>query len=236
MTPAPADPRPPQPDNPKPPTAAEIAGQYARQAGVERGADGQIDVLKSVGGWRGLAEAIVPGLLFTVVFTINADLVSSLIVAVAAAVVFTVPRLVQRTPLTQALSGVIGVAFCAFVALRTGDATDYFVPGFFTNAAYIAAMLISLAVKWPVAGLLFGFIRGEGVTWRRNRGRLRLYNYATLLIMAVLGLRLVVQVPLYLAGNFVALGTTRLIMGLPLYAAGLWLAWVISRPAPAPEA
>ena len=46
----------------------------------------------------------------------------------------------------------------------------------------------------------------------------------------MLALRLVVQVPLYLADNVVALGTTRLIMGVPLYALGLWLAWLVSRP------
>jgi hypothetical protein len=52
-------------------------------------------------------------------------------------------------------------------------------------------------------------------------------------MVAVLALRLVVEVPLYLMGDpgLVALGTMRLILGVPLYALGLWLAWLVTRPA-----
>ncbi|MHA7142463.1 DUF3159 domain-containing protein [Arthrobacter sp. Sr33] len=228
----------PSGDNPAPrqgPTAAELAGQYAARSGVQRSDDGQIDVLQSIGGVRGLAESILPGLIFTVMFTINQDLQVSLIAAIGVAAIFSIIRLVSRTPLTQALSGLIGVAICAFVAGRTGNAEDFFVPGFFTNGGYIIAMVISIAVRWPIAGLLFGFIRGEGVEWRKDPKRVRAYTIATWIIVTVLGLRLAVQMPLYFAENFVALGTTRLIMGLPLYALGLWLAWLVSRPTAQPQ-
>ena len=52
-------------------------------------------------------------------------------------------------------------------------------------------------------------------------------------------LRLVVQLPLYLAGAVVALGVARTAMGLPLFALGVWLTWRLVRrtppqPAPAP--
>lgn len=208
-----------------------FAGQYAAKAGVRQGEDGRIDVLQSIGGVRGLAESILPGLLFTVVFTVLRDLQLSLIVALAVSAVFTVIRLVTRTPLTQALSGLVGVAICAFVANRTGNAEDFFLPGFFTNAAYIVGMVLSIAVRWPLAGLLFGFIRGEGTDWRKSAGRVRAYSLATWLIVTVLALRLIVQVPLYLADNIAALGATRVAMGVPLYALGLWFAWLVSRPA-----
>ena len=81
---------------------------------------------------------------------------------------FTVVRLVQRRPLTQALAGVVGVGISAWFANSTGKAEDFYLPGFLANAAYITAMVISIAVKWPIAGLLFGFIRNEGLDWRRN--------------------------------------------------------------------
>lgn len=189
-------------------------------------------MLKSVGGVRGLVEGILPGLVFLVLFTVTRQLQTALIASLAAAAIFTVLRLVQRTTVTQAFSGLIGVGICALVANSTGQAEDFYVVGFITNSAYIVGMLISVAVKWPVAGLLFGFIRGEGLHWRQEPGRIRVYNMATGVIIAVLALRLVVQVPLYLMGEpgLVALGTTRLIMGVPLYALGLWVAWLISRP------
>ncbi|NJC22142.1 hypothetical protein BJ994_001218 [Arthrobacter pigmenti] len=208
-----------------------FANQYAAKAGVRQDASGRIDVLQSIGGVRGLAESILPGLLFTIVFTVSRDLSLSLIVALAVAAVFTVVRLFSRTPLTQALSGLVGVAICAFVANQTGNAEDFFLPGFITNAAYIVGMVISIAIRWPLAGLLFGFIRGEGTDWRKNASRVRAYVLATWLIVAVLALRLIVQVPLYLADNIAALGATRVAMGVPLYALGLWFAWLVSRPA-----
>ena len=47
-------------------------------------------------------------------------------------------------------------------------------------------------------------------------------------------LRLVVEVPLYLAGESAlsALGVARLVLGVPLYAVCLWFAWLIARPRP----
>nr|WP_304659802.1 DUF3159 domain-containing protein [Arthrobacter sp. zg-Y1116] len=212
------------------PDLNQLAGQYAARAGVERRDDGQIDVLKSVGGVRGLAEAIVPGLLFTLLYTVGAELNVSLGAAVAAAAVFSAANLLQRRPLMQSLTGVAGVAICAFVALRSGDGATYFVPGFYLNGAYILAFLISIAVKWPVAGLLFGMIRGENLDWRAAPVRLKAYTWASWIIVAVFALRLAVQLPLFLADNVAALGTMRLAMGVPLYALGLWLAWVVSRP------
>lgn len=212
-------------------TSDVLAAKYAARAGVQRNDSGQIDVLTSIGGVRGLTESILPGLVFTVIFTITRDLQISLIAAVAIAAVLSVARLIAKSPLTQALSGLVGVVICAVVAMRTGEAEDYFLPGFYINAAYILAMLISLAVRWPVAGLLFGLIRGENLDWRKDARRIKAYSIATWLIIAVLALRLAVQLPLYFADNIAALGASRVIMGLPLYALGLWLAWLVSRPA-----
>ena len=212
------------------PTLGDVAGAYAAKAGVERGDDGQIDVLKSVGGVRGLAEAIVPGLLFTLLFTLTSGLYLSLAAAVASAAAFSAANLVQKRPLMQSLTGVIGVIICAVFALRSGSGTEFFLPGFYLNAAYILAFAVSIAVRWPVAGLLFGFIRGENLDWRASRKRIRAYAVATWIIISVFALRLGVQLPLYLADNVGALGTMRLAMGVPLYAFGLWLAWMVSRP------
>ncbi|MDJ0357401.1 DUF3159 domain-containing protein [Paenarthrobacter sp. PH39-S1] len=207
----------------------------ATNSGLERKDNGQIDLLKAAGGWRGIAESVCPGLVFVVLFTITGALNVSLIVSLAVAVVFTVARLLKRETLTQALAGLAGVVISVFISRTTGEAKDYYVPGFFTNAAYMAAMLISILVKWPVMGVIFGYVRNEGLRWRQDAGRMRAYRAATWMLIAVMGLRLAVQLPLYLADQVGALGATRLIMGLPLYALGLWLAWLISRPVAAED-
>lgn len=212
---------------------AGLAADYAARAGLHRTHDGRVDVLRSAGGVQGIAESIVPGLVFLVSFTIARDLTLSLVAALAAAAVFTVVRLIQRRPLTQALAGVVGVGISAWFANTTGKAEDFYLPGFFTNAAYIVAMVLSILVKWPVAGLLFGFLRNEGLDWRKDAARLKAYRLGTWIIVAVLALRLAVQVPLYLMGpdGFAALATTRLLMGAPLYILGVWIAWLVTRPA-----
>ncbi|MFF2347728.1 DUF3159 domain-containing protein [Pseudarthrobacter sp. NPDC058119] len=224
----------PQDGGPSP--VAGLAAEYAAKAGLHRRHDGQVDVLRSAGGVQGIAESILPGLVFLVAFTVTRELPLSLVAALASAAIFTVVRLVQRRPLTQALAGVAGVGISAWLANTTGKAEDFYLPGFFTNGAYILAMVLSIAVKWPVAGLLFGFIRNEGVEWRKDPSRVKAYRLGTWIIVAVLALRLIVQVPLYLMGTdgLAALATTRLIMGAPLYILGIWVAWLVTRPAPKP--
>ncbi len=227
----------PRPESSKGPSRAESGGAdhdsttegvLARAAAVKN-ADGQIDVLKTIGGYQGLTESIVPALVFSVVFTVGRDLPWSLAAAIVSAMVFTIVRLVQRASITQALVGIAGVAICAVVAMRSGDPNDYFLPGFFVNGGYILVMILSIAIKWPVAGLLFGFIRGEGTQWRASARRRRAYATATWIVIGVLALRLSVQLPLYAADQFVELATARIVMGLPLYALGLWFAWLVSR-------
>lgn len=232
---APQQPEKPSEPPQEPPTMAVLAEGYAAKAGLHRTHDGRVDVLRSAGGVQGIAESITPGLVFLIAFTVTRDLTFSLVAALASAAAFTVVRLVQRRPLTQALAGVVGVGISAWLANQTGKAEDFYLPGFITNGAYILAMVVSILVKWPVAGLLFGFIRNEGVHWRNDPARLKAYRLGTWIIVGVLLLRLVVQVPLYLLGGegLTALATTRLIMGAPLYILGVWIAWLVTRPVPA---
>lgn len=199
-------------------------------ANMRRTANGDVDVLHAIGGWRGLVESSLPAVAFLVLFTVTKELNLSLIAALVAAAAFTLIRLVQGSKLVSALTGLVGVAICAFAAYRTGNASDYFVVGFWTNGLYSLGYLVSMAVRWPITGLIFGVIRGEGLTWRKNPVRVRQYMLATWIITILMLLRLVVQMPLYFANAVEALGATRLIMGLPLYALGVWLAWRVSAP------
>lgn len=199
------------------------SGVYARE-------DGSLDVMQSLGGLRGLLEASLPTAAFLVVFVITQQILPAAVVAVGIGGVFAVLRLVQRGPLVQSLSGLAAIVLCAVVAGQTGQARDFYLWGFVTNAAYIVAFVLSILARWPLIGLLFGLVRGEGVTWRQEPLRVRRYGLATWIVTAVLAARLAVQVPLYLADALVALGTARLVMGLPLYGLALWVAWMITRP------
>lgn len=217
-----------QPEDEAKPSLASMIGANSN---IAQNADGGIDVLSTVGGVRGILETVLPGFIFILVFAFSSNLTWALIASIGLGVIFMIIRLARRSTLIQSASGLIGILICAFAARHTGNAKDYYIPGFYTSAAYLLAMLISVVIKWPLIGLLFGFIRNEGVEWRNKADRLRRYQIATWIIIGVFALRLVVQLPMYYMDHVVALGVARALMGVPLYAAGLWFAWLVSKPA-----
>jgi hypothetical protein len=154
-------------------------------------------------------------------------------VAVGLVVVLTIARLVRRESPRQAVAGLVGVVFAAFIAQRSGKAENFFLPGLLLNAAYASAFLISIVVRWPLVGVIAGQVDGEGSSWRDDRRRVRVFTRATWMWVGLFLLRLAVQLPLYLAGAVVALGIARTAMGLPLFGLALWLTWLMVRREPA---
>jgi len=181
----------------------------------------------AIGGWRGFVESIVPGFVFVVAYITVGGFRVPVIASVAVVVVMVVARLVQRTPVTQALSGFFGVALGAVWAWRAGEAGDYFLPGLWINAAYGVGVFVSMLVGWPIVGIAVGLFRGMGTSWREDRTIKRRMQAASGVLAATFALRLVVQVPLYLAGSVAALGTAKLAMGVPLFALSLWVMWLL---------
>ena len=225
---------PPDPTEPAPQSAGDrmsrAAEDFARRSGLRRDANGQLDVLSAVGGWRGVIESILPGLVYLACVVLTGELVPALLASLGTAAVFTVLRLAQRQAVTQAIAGLMGVGVCTLFARAGGQALDYYVPGFITNVVALVLLSISAAVGWPLLGVVFGYVRGESVDWRRDPLRRVAYQRVNGLLIAMFSTRLLVQVPLYVAENVTALGIARLVMGAPLYAAVLWVAWLWSRP------
>ena len=217
----------------------------AAQAGPERparsvGGLGKVldsedfNLADAVGGWRGFAEAAAPGVVFVIAYLIDGSMRVPVIAAVVTMLILVAVRLVQRSSIQQALSGAVGVGIGAVWAWRTGEPGDYFAGGLLLNAAYLVGLLISMAVRWPVVGIVAGLLRGEGTGWRDSRREMKAMQIATALLSAMFALRLAVQVPLYLADQVAALGTARLVMGVPLFALTLWAVWLVvqsARPA-----
>jgi hypothetical protein len=196
------------------------------------------DLREAVGGPLGMAETSLPAVAFVVAYTASgSDTDTAATVAVGLAVVLTLARLVRRESPVHALSGLVGVAFAAFVATRSGRAENFFLPGLLANAAYASAFLISLAVRRPLVGIIVTKLDGEGDEWRADPARVRAFVRATWLWAMLFLVRLIVQLPLYIAGAVVALGVAKTAMGLPLFGIGLWLTWLLVRrhriPAPA---
>lgn len=190
-----------------------------------------------VGGPWGMAETALPAVAYVVAYTASGQETNVAAgVAVALALVLAVVRLAKRESPRHALSGLVGVAFAAFIAARSGKAENFFLPGLLLNLAYGSAFLISIAVRWPLVGVIVGQLDGEHKGWRDDPRRYRAFARASWLWAGLFGVRLAVQLPLYLASAVVALGIARTAMGVPLFALGIWLTWLLVRrmPSPAP--
>jgi MFS family permease len=193
----------------------------------------QFSVQAVIGGPRGLAESILPMTVFSIVWAFTHDVPRSVLAALVPSVVLTVWRVVAREPLTQAISGVLGIALGAGIALYTGRAQDFFIPGILKNVGLGAVYAISALVRWPLVGVLLGFMLGEDLHWRRVRPRMRVYQQVTWLWAGVFALRAAVQAWLYAAGQATALGFVNVLLGLPLFGLAVGLTWLLVRRVPA---
>jgi hypothetical protein len=187
-------------------------------------------LMNSVGGWLGIIQSSVPAALFVLVFALSKNTVAAVLISLVVSTGFVVLQLVTRKPVTQAIAGALGIALSAYLTLRDGGhPADYFIQGFFTNAAYGLVLAISIIVRWPVIGFLVGLFRSEPLAWRADKKLLRRADLATTLFVVLFSLRLAVQLPLYFANQIEALGIARVAMGVPLYALCIWLSWLLLR-------
>ncbi|MBM3655427.1 MAG: DUF3159 domain-containing protein [Actinobacteria bacterium] len=189
-------------------------------------------ILSAIGGVKGLIDSGLPALLFLITFNITKDVRDSAYAALTLSLLLTLARLVRRETIQHAVSGVIGVGICAWIAMRTGRAEDFYLPGLWTNAIYGSVYLVSIIARWPVIGLVIGPLLEENLRWRKDPVRTKVYIKATWLWVGMFAIRLLVQYPLYLSGNVNLLGSARLIMGYPLFIATAWATWLVIKSGP----
>jgi hypothetical protein len=202
---------------------------------------------KALGGRRGMLEAAVPTITFTVLFLTMHDLRLAVLVSLGCALVLLLVRVVQRSTPQFVLNSLVGIGIGALFAWRAarggGDAGDqalaYFLPGILYNAGYAVVMVLTIVTRWPVVGFMVGSVTGDPTAWHSDRAVVRLCSHLTWLLVLPCVLRVAVQAPMYLAGRngwwadsaaVAALGTAKLVMGWPLQVAALAaMAWLLSR-------
>jgi Protein of unknown function (DUF3159) len=192
-------------------------------------------LLEQMGGVAGIVASSIPVAVFVVV-NIVTSLQPALIAALVAGVVIAVWRIARKQALQPAVSGLIGVGVAAFIAYRTGEARGFYLPGLIYSGVLALAFLVSVLVRWPLAGVVWHGINGDGQSWRKDPRLLRAYTLASLLWTLVFVARLVVQGLLYQADEATWLGIARLAMGYPLVGVALLgTIWAVSRARRAPR-
>lgn len=202
---------------------------------------------KSLGGRRGMIEAAVPTILFTLLWLTTRELSLALTVSVGAAVVLLVVRIVQRSTPQFAINALFGIGigwlFVRLAASRGGSedeqALAYFLPGILYNSGYTVLLALTCLVGWPLVGFMVGSVTGDPTAWHSDRQVVRLCTKLTWLLALPCLIRVAAQGPIWLAGNSGAmdadtavavLGILKIGLGWPLQlAAFAAMVWVLGR-------
>jgi hypothetical protein len=191
---------------------------------------------RAIGGWSGVIDSGLPSAVFVTAYVVSGSQLSiALWAAGICAGVLAILRLIRRQGMQQVLAGLVGVGVSAFVAQRTGNAEDFYLPGMLLNVTYGVAFLISILVGWPLIGVVVGLLTGEKFTWRADVVLRRSYAASSWMWVGVFLGRVVVQGLLYLAVKswgqdtlwFVFLGIARIALGWPLYLAAAYLTYLV---------
>nr|WP_228717705.1 DUF3159 domain-containing protein [Allosaccharopolyspora coralli] len=186
-------------------------------------------LLEQLGGVSGLAYSAVPIVVFVLVNSLS-SLVPAIWAAMGVALLIAVIRVVRKEPLQPAISGVIGVAVCSYIAYRSGEAKGFFLLGIWTNLIYGGAFLASVVVRWPLVGVAWSALNSLGMGWRKQRKALVAYDIATVSWTAVFAAKYVVQQWLYAADETGWLAVARIAMGYPLTGLALIVTvWAVRR-------
>lgn len=219
----------------EPPTIASVEAVVRQQLGT------------ALGGRRGMIEAAVPTVLFTVLWLSTRRLELALWVSIGAAVLLLVIRLVQRSTVQFVVNALVGIGigwlFVAWSARSGGSAQEqalaYFLPGILYNAGYAVILAATCLIGWPLMGFMVGSVTGDPTAWHADRAVTALCARLTWVLTAPCALRAAIQGPIWLAGRrglmdadtaIATLGVLKIALGWPVQVAALaTMAWLLTR-------
>ncbi|MEV3904156.1 DUF3159 domain-containing protein [Mycobacterium sp. NPDC050551] len=183
-----------------------------------------------MGGVSGLIYSSLPVVVFVPVSS-AAGLVPAICAALGVATLILIWRLIRRETTQPAISGFFGVAFCALIAYLMGESKGYFLLGIWMSLFWAAVFGLSVVIRRPVVGYIWGWVNGHDRSWRDARKAVRAFDIATLFWVLVFASRFVVQEHLYESDETGWLGFARIAMGWPLTAVAALVTYFAIRAA-----
>jgi hypothetical protein len=174
-----------------------------------------LDEFRTVFRGRGnLVDSIVPPLLFVLM---NALLGFDVATwgSLAVALVITGIRLVKRQPLRYAFGGVGGVVVAVVVARLLGRAEGYFLPSVVSGAATVVGCLASVLAGRPLVAWTSYVARRWPLAWYWHPRVRPAYSEVTLMWVAFLTLRLLLQLLLFQEQSVGTLAVIQVVSGWP---------------------
>ncbi|KUH97934.1 hypothetical protein AU190_22170 [Mycolicibacterium acapulense] len=187
-------------------------------------------VLDQMGGVSGLIYSTLPVVAF-VPISQTVGLIPAIVAALGVAGIILAWRLARRESAQPAISGFFGVGICALIAYVMGESKGYFLLGIWTSLFWAAVFTVSVVVRRPVVGYVWGWVNGHGRDWRGVRRAVTAFDVATLFWAAVFASRFIVQRHLYDADQTGWLGVARISMGWPLTAVAAVVTYLAIRTA-----
>lgn len=221
----------------QPPTAATVEAVVRAQMAT------------ALGGRRGMLEAGIPGILFTLIWLTTKELQLALVVSLTVAAAALVLRLIQRSTLQFVFNALfaigLGWVFVRIAASSGGSESDqalaFFLPGILISLGYTVLLSASCLLRWPFIGFLLGSVTGDPTAWRRDPQIVQLCSRLTWVFLTPGAIGVLLQGPVWLLGwtdaidvdlAVLLLAILRLGLGWPLRV-GSWAAmiWLLARNA-----
>ena len=187
-------------------------------------------LLEQMGGTSGLIYSSLPVVVFVPVST-TLGLMPAIGAALGVAALILPWRLVRHDSVQPAISGFIGVGISALIAYVLGESKGYFLLGIWSSLLYAGIFALSVLIRRPVVGYIWGWVNGHDRGWRRVRRAVLAFDVATVTWVLVFGSRFVVQHQLYEADRTGWLGFARIAMGWPLTALAALVTYLAIRAA-----
>lgn len=165
-------------------------------------------------GRSNLVDSILPPVLFLVVNALlgfEAALGSSLVLALG----ITGLRLIRRQPVLYALGGIAGAGVAIGVALLSGRAEGFFLPGIASGAATVLLCLASILAGRPLVAYTSYVTRRWPLEWYWHPGVRPAYSEVTWLWVVFFGLRLALQIILFQQQAASLLAVANVVLGWP---------------------
>ncbi|SDK47772.1 Protein of unknown function [Actinopolyspora mzabensis] len=209
---------------------SDSTGHGTEASGAERDS-----LLRLLGGRASALDASLPPVAFGLGWVLSGESIAVAgISAVAVGVVIGVWRLLSGARPLAVLFSLLAVLVGSIIALRTGQAVDFYLVRLVSNAASGLAWMISIAVRWPLLGLVVGTLLGQRTRWRRDPDLLRAYSRASWVWVGQYVTRLVVFVPLWMINAVVPLSIAQVVLTWPLVVLCVVVSWwVLRRTLPA---
>lgn len=195
--------------------------------------------LKSVFAGRGvkLLDAVLPVVVFLVTNP-RLGIPLALGLSIGTSILFFLFRIFKRDNISYAIGGVGAAILAGVFAFISDSAVGFFLPGLISSGLTVLLLLISAAVRRPLAALTSHLTRSWPLAWYWHPQIQPAYTEVTLFWAVGFGARLALEYWLFMQGAAESLGLIRTVLGWPYtillliisYLYGLWRLGKLSGP------